>query len=59
MVGKTDAIFDTGTTQIVGDPEGIEQFYAPLIPYGALLAPEYGDGIYTSTRASGISHQTP
>ena len=49
VVGLTEAVFDTGTAQIVGDPDGIEQFYAPLKPFGAGPAPQYGDGIYTST----------
>ena len=53
VVGKTAAIYDTGTTQIVGDPASIESFYEPLILfYGAESAPQYGDGIYTSTSAS-------
>jgi len=47
VVGQTETIFDTGTTQIVGDPKGIERLYAPLLIYGAMPAPEYGDGIYT------------
>ena len=50
VVGLTEAIFDTGTTQILGDPDGIERFYAPLKRFGAKPAPQYGDGIYTSTR---------
>lgn len=49
MVGQTETIFDTGTTQIIGDPDGIERLYAPLLPFGAMAAPQYGDGIYTST----------
>ena len=59
VIGTTSAIFDTGTTLIVGDPAGIERFYAPLMVYGAIPAPEYGDGIYTSTWASSVSDQTP
>jgi hypothetical protein len=34
---------------IVGDPEGIKNFYAPLLTLGAKAAPQYGDGIYTGT----------
>jgi cathepsin D len=49
VVGKTQTIFDTGTTQIIGDPKGIKQFYALLRFYGAKPAPQYGEGIYTST----------
>ena len=46
-------IFDTGTTQIIGDPAGIEDFFTPLVLfYGAEPAPQYGAGIYTSTWAS-------
>jgi hypothetical protein len=56
-VGNTQTIFDTGTTQIVGDPKGIEQFYNLLKPYGAKSAPQYGDGIYTSTSASSFANQ--
>ena len=51
-VGNTQTIFDTGTTQIVGDPKGIKQFYDLLKPHGAKSAPQYGAGIYTSTWAS-------
>jgi hypothetical protein len=51
VVGKTETIFDTGTTQILGDPVGINAFFAALSPSGAKPAPEYGDGIYTSTWA--------
>lgn len=54
VVGQTKAIFDTGTTQIVGDPMGIEQLYAPLYMYGARSA---GDGLYTGTSASIIADQ--
>jgi hypothetical protein len=52
-----DAIFDTGITWIVGDSDRIEQFYAALEPYGAQHAPEYGDGIYTSTWSGGSADQ--
>jgi hypothetical protein len=46
VVGKRAAIFDTGTTLIIGDPFSIVQFYAPLYFYGAFYA---GGGLYTST----------
>ena len=59
VVGPTQAIFDTGTTQIVGDPQGIKQFYAPLYVYGARLDTDLGEGIYTSTSASIIADQKP
>ncbi len=42
-----DAIFDTGITQIIGDPGRIKQFYVVLEPSGAKVAPEYGDVNYT------------
>lgn len=59
VIGPTDAIFDTGTTLIVGDPAGIELFYAPLTAYGAMPAPQYGTGIYTSKWVSSVADQTP
>ena len=46
-----DAIFDTGTTLIIGDPVGITDFYTALSPFGARPSPEYGVGLYTSTWA--------
>lgn len=46
-VGKTEAIYDTGTTQILGDPVGIQRLYDLII--GSLPATTYGDGFYTST----------
>ena len=52
VVGKTETIFDTGTTQIIGDPVGIAALFAALSPSGAKPAPEYGVGIYTSTWAT-------
>ena len=53
VVGETKTIFDTGTTQIIGDPARIEDFFTPLVLfYGAEPAPQYGAGIYTSTWAS-------
>ncbi|KAH9984825.1 acid protease [Russula vinacea] len=48
VVGQTEAVFDTGTTMIIGDPVGIEQFYAPLLAVGAQpLPPQNGVGFYT------------
>ncbi|KAI0060071.1 acid protease [Artomyces pyxidatus] len=44
-VSSTAAILDTGTTQIVGDQDGIDAIHQQ-IP-GAAAAPQYGDGIYT------------
>jgi hypothetical protein len=45
VVAKTTAIFDTGTTQILGDADGISNLFAQ-IP-GAEPAPQYA-GAYTS-----------
>ena len=45
MVGETVAIFDTGTTPILGDEVGISNLFAQ-IP-GAESAPQYA-GVYTS-----------
>ena len=59
VVGETTTIFDTGTTQIIGDPVGIQNFFTPLLFYGAEPAPQYGAGIYTSTWASSVADQTP
>ena len=47
-----NAIFDTGTTLILGDPARIAVLYDALLRFGARLSPEYGDGFYTSTWAS-------
>jgi hypothetical protein len=46
-VEKTEAIYDTGTTQILGDPVGIQRLYDEIL--GSLPAKKYGDGFYTST----------
>jgi cathepsin D len=45
-VGSTAAIFDTGTTQIIGDVAGIAKLFDSIS--GAQSAPQYGDGAYTS-----------
>jgi len=45
VVGSTAAIFDTGTTQIVGDPTGIAAIFSSIS--GAQAAPQLGDGVYT------------
>jgi len=45
VVGNTEAIFDTGTTLIVGDKHGISKLFAPIL--GAQSAPQYGPGLYT------------
>jgi hypothetical protein len=44
-----DAIFDTGTTLIIGDPAGIMDFFAPLVlSSGAEPVPNY-PSYYSST----------
>lgn len=55
MVGKIEAIFDTGSTNIIGDPVRVAKF-ASII--GAKAAPGYGDGTYTST-LSNVAIQSP
>ncbi|KAI0287671.1 acid protease [Russula brevipes] len=45
VVGSTAAIFDTGSTLIVGDPAGVAKLFSSIS--GARLAPEIGEGIYT------------
>lgn len=51
LLNNIKAIFDTGTTLIVGDPDGIEIFFGQLAPYGALPWTE-SPGYYTSTWAN-------
>lgn len=46
VLSTTAAIIDTGTTQIVGDPDSVATVYDQIS--GAVSAPQYGDGIYTS-----------
>jgi hypothetical protein len=61
VVEKTEAVYDTGTTLILGDTAGIEQLYALLTPSGATPAPQYTVGgsivLYTSTWASSAANQ--
>lgn len=56
MVGSTAAIFDTGTTQILGDPAGIVKLFKAIS--GAQAAPQFGQGIYTSTFHSVTNQST-
>jgi hypothetical protein len=52
-----NAIFDTGTTMIVGDPAGIMDFFAPLeLSSGAEEVPD-SPGYYTSTWAKFAADQ--
>lgn len=46
VVGSTAAIFDSGTTLIVGDPTGIANLFGAID--GAQSAPQLGEGTYTS-----------
>ena len=46
VLSTTAVIIDTGTTQIVGDPDNVATVYGQIS--GAVSAPQYGDGIYTS-----------
>ncbi|KAI0299940.1 acid protease [Russula brevipes] len=45
VLGRTEAIFDTGASQIIGDPNGISRIFASID--GAQEAPDVGPGIYT------------
>ena len=56
VVKRTATIFDSGTTQIVGDPDGIANLFR-AIP-GAQSAPQYGDGAYTSAFFSATNQST-
>jgi hypothetical protein len=46
VVGRTAAIFDTGTAQLIGNTAGIANLFANI--NGAKPASKYGDGTYTS-----------
>jgi hypothetical protein len=50
VVGNTAAIYDTGTTQIIGDSAGIAKLFKSIS--GAHLAPQHGPGVYTSALTS-------
>ena len=52
-VGKTETIFDTGASHIVGDPEGITNLFNMIS--GAEKAPQLGPGFYTSALSSTAS----
>jgi hypothetical protein len=56
VVGNTAAIFDTGTTQIVGDATGIAAIFNSIT--GSQAAPQLGDGIYTSAFFSATNQST-
>ena len=56
VVERTAAIFDSGTTLIVGDPAGIAKLFEGID--GAQLAPELGDGAYTSAFSDATNQPT-
>ena len=49
---KVDAIFDTGTTLILGDPAGIMDFFAPLKLFSGAEEVPNSPGYYSSTWAN-------
>ena len=53
VLGSTPAIFDTGTTQILGDSDGIKKLFEK-VP-GAQSAPQFGDGTYTSALRGAVT----
>lgn len=55
VVGNNAAIFDTGTTGILGDPDGIAALFGAIS--GALPAPHLAKGVYTSAFTSAADHQ--
>ncbi|TFY81196.1 hypothetical protein EWM64_g2817 [Hericium alpestre] len=44
-LSRMAAIVDTGTTQLIGDPDTVKSIYSQIS--GAKSASQYGDGIYT------------
>ena len=46
-MGSTAAVFDTGTTMVLGSPDSIAKIFEAIS--GAKSAPELGTGLYTST----------
>jgi hypothetical protein len=56
VVAHTEAIFDTGTTQLVGDRHTISKFFEN-IP-GSKPAPELDDGAYTSALRDAVTWLT-
>jgi cathepsin D len=55
-VGQTEAIFDTGASQIIGDPNGISRIFARID--GAREAPDVGPGAYTGMLSSATDRPT-
>jgi hypothetical protein len=56
VVGSKAAIFDTGTSLILGDTAGIAALFGAID--GAQLAPEIGKGIYTSAFSGATDQST-
>ena len=56
VLGSTAAIFDTGTTEILGDSASIAKLFAEIS--GSKPAPQLGDGAYTSAFSSVTSQST-
>jgi hypothetical protein len=59
VLGFTEAIFDTGTSVIIGDPDGIQRLYYQLTGKSEPDHMEGGFGIYNSTCASSTTDQMP
>ena len=58
---NVNAIFDTGTTMILGDPSGIADLFSALAPYGAMALPSSpgsSSGYYSSTWANLAANQS-
>ena len=56
VVESTAAIFDSGTTQIIGDPAGIAKLFGAID--GAQPAPQLGEGAYTGAFSSATNQST-
>jgi hypothetical protein len=54
---NVDAIFDTGTTLIIGDPAGITDFFAPLELTSGAEPVSNSPGYYSSTWANPAADQ--
>lgn len=56
IIGSISVIFDTGTSLILGDPAGIAALFGAI--NGAQLAPQLGEGIYTSAFSGATDQST-
>ncbi len=54
---NVEAIYDTGTTMIVGDPTRITAFFAPLVKSSGAMPISNSPGYYTSTWANSAGDQ--